>query len=97
MQSPATPQQQQCTGCQGHVVCRCLGISEETLLTALAANPVRTIKELKAITGAGDGCTCCHSVLQSYIERFSANERTDNLCQGEAVGRKELTLTALAG
>ena len=51
------------------VVCRCLQVTQEIVLAAVAALELRTIKEIRQHTGAGDGCTACHKNLQKYLER----------------------------
>ncbi len=60
-----------CGECRGQYVCNCLKVTEEALLEALATRPVQTVRELRELTGAGDGCTACHSRLVAYVERFS--------------------------
>jgi bacterioferritin-associated ferredoxin len=50
-------------------VCRCLGITEDHIVETLQTLHVRSIKDLQQVTGAGDGCTCCHEELREYIER----------------------------
>ena len=57
-----------CAGCPDRVVCRCLKVTEAVVVEAIVTLGVRTIKELKAVTGAGDGCTCCHQELHGYLE-----------------------------
>jgi bacterioferritin-associated ferredoxin len=66
-----------CNGCPkdlsnrpaGRLICRCLQVTEETLLDALSRTEIRTVKELRVHTGAGDGCTACHRLLQKYLEQ----------------------------
>jgi NifU-like protein len=58
-----------CTGCPGRVICPCLGVTEETVLGAVTALGLRSVKEVRAATGAGDGCTACHRRLRLLIER----------------------------
>ena len=70
-----------CTGsCQGcttpgscpdRVVCRCLKVSETEVIEAITVHGVRTLKELRLITEAGDGCTCCHRELNAYLAIYS--------------------------
>jgi len=56
-----------CTDCPARVVCRCLQISEETVVEAIAELGVRNIRELRRCTGAGEGCTACHVELQELL------------------------------
>jgi bacterioferritin-associated ferredoxin len=58
-------------GCSTTLVCRCLKITEARLIEALTSLGVRTIAELRAQTGAGDGCTACHKILQQYLHRHA--------------------------
>jgi bacterioferritin-associated ferredoxin len=62
-----------CTDCSvgSRFVCHCLRVSEADILQALSRFAVRTVKELRKLTGAGDGCTACHRQLARYIERFA--------------------------
>jgi bacterioferritin-associated ferredoxin len=61
-----------CDTCPGRVVCRCLQVTEEVLLDALDAFDLRTVKDVRRHTGAGEGCTACHKRLGQYLERKSA-------------------------
>src|SRR5690242_1636422 len=44
--------------CPDRVVCRCLQVVEETVIVAIRTHGARTVRELKTLTGAGDGCMC---------------------------------------
>ncbi len=52
---------------QDGYVCSCLQITACQLLATLAGNNVRTLRELRQIIGAGDGCTACHPILIRYL------------------------------
>jgi len=52
-------------------LCHCLRVTETQVLDVLSRFTVRTVKELRQLTGAGDGCTACHRLLARYIERFA--------------------------
>ena len=41
-------------------VCACLRVTERALL--------RTLRDLRRVIGAGDGCTACHPELQRYLD-----------------------------
>ena len=58
------------TDCSHELVCRCLKVSHDEIVTALTTLPIRTLSELRAYTGAGDGCMCCHKRLRAYLERY---------------------------
>jgi bacterioferritin-associated ferredoxin len=60
-----------CESCPAKVVCRCLQINEEQLVRMITALDLRTVRDLRKLTGVGDGCTCCHQELQQYLQRFS--------------------------
>ena len=57
--------------CPDRVVCRCLKVTEQAVITAIATLGVRTVKELRQATGAGGGCTCCHKELRVYLEVYA--------------------------
>jgi bacterioferritin-associated ferredoxin len=58
-----------CDDCPGRIVCHCLQVTEEMLLEAVATFELRTVKDVRRHTGAGDGCTACHKRLGQYLER----------------------------
>jgi NAD(P)H-nitrite reductase large subunit len=57
-----------CTACPERLVCHCLQVTEADLLTALSTQTIRTVKDIRRHTGAGDGCTACHKLLRRYLE-----------------------------
>ena len=65
--------------CPDRVVCKCLKIVEETVISAIRLHGARSVCELKAITGAGDGCMCCHKELKSYL-RIYASSSSPSMC-----------------
>ncbi len=67
-------QQQGCEGCQtGQVVCRCLQVTETALVDAILTLELRSVREVRRCTGAGDGCMACHRKIQGYLDRYSAS------------------------
>jgi len=57
-------------------VCRCLKVSEETISSAIVSLGLRTVRDVRRATGAGDGCTCCHAEIRELIEvHADARER----------------------
>lgn len=60
-----------CSTCPSRLVCRCLKITEEAVVHAIAVLGMRTVKEIRQATGAGDGCTCCHKLLARLIDRHA--------------------------
>ncbi|WP_171469065.1 (2Fe-2S)-binding protein [Frigoriglobus tundricola] len=57
--------------CPDRVVCRCLGVTEHTIVSAIVALGLRTVKEVRQATEAGDGCTCCHKEVAAYLTVYS--------------------------
>jgi bacterioferritin-associated ferredoxin len=47
-----------------------LRVTEDVIRDAVAAFDIQTIHELRAHTGAGDGCTACHSRLEEFLEAY---------------------------
>lgn len=61
-----------CEGCPHKVVCRCLQVTEAQVVRMITRLELRSIRDLKKYTGAGDGCTCCHGKLEEYLEKHGA-------------------------
>ena len=59
--------------CPDRVVCRCLKVTEESVIVAIRTHGARTIRELRTLTGAGDGCNCCHQELRQYLTVYSSS------------------------
>jgi bacterioferritin-associated ferredoxin len=59
----------ECNACSLRVVCRCLRLTETTVVEAITNLGLRTLKEVRRHTGAGDGCTCCHDELEGLLEQ----------------------------
>jgi len=57
-----------CGDCPQRLVCECLQITEAALVEALTGREIKTIKDIRRLTGAGDGCNACHKLLKSYLE-----------------------------
>jgi bacterioferritin-associated ferredoxin len=57
--------------CPERFVCHCLRITEHALAEVLTQLPIRNMKELRQLTGAGDGCTCCHERLKQMIHQHA--------------------------
>jgi NAD(P)H-nitrite reductase large subunit len=43
------------------------------VIAAITTRGVRTLTELRLITEAGDGCTCCHRELNAYLAIYSSS------------------------
>ena len=68
MNRPHTPTF--CESCSEKIVCRCLRVTEAEVIQVITQLELRSIKEIRREIGAGDGCTCCHSQLEEYLEKF---------------------------
>jgi len=63
-----------CGGCEDRIVCRCLGVTEGHIIEAVVTLGLRTVKDVRGATGAGDGCTCCHKQIRALIEVHTSVE-----------------------
>jgi bacterioferritin-associated ferredoxin len=43
-------------------------VTEGTIVEVVTTLGLRTVKEVRAVTTAGDGCTCCHRQIRALIE-----------------------------
>lgn len=60
-----------CHDCLGQYVCHCLRVKEEDLARAVVRFGLTTLDEVRAHTGAGDGCTACHRRVRQYLAEIS--------------------------
>ena len=60
-----------CDTCPGKIVCRCLQVTEEEIVNLITRFKVQSIRDIREHGGAGDGCTCCHTALQEYLQRYA--------------------------
>jgi bacterioferritin-associated ferredoxin len=58
----------------GRMICYCLQVSEAVILDALHRFELRTVKEVRQHTGAGDGCTACHGDIRRLLEQHCSGE-----------------------
>jgi bacterioferritin-associated ferredoxin len=65
----ATFARDDCRTCPGRIICHCLQVTEEAVLSVLGAEAACTLQDLRQRTGAGEGCTACHRTLRKYLER----------------------------
>lgn len=52
------------------IICDCLQVTEARLARAIKEEGLRTVKEVSACTGAGEGCTACHPLIRTYLEKL---------------------------
>ena len=50
------------------MVCHCLKVTETELRRAIQEKNLQSLVELIRCTGAGQGCTACHSQLKEYVK-----------------------------
>jgi bacterioferritin-associated ferredoxin len=91
--SPDASETGDCTGscrscatvgsCPDRVVCRCLKVTEQTIVSAIVTLGLRTVKEVRKATEAGDGCTCCHREIAAYLAVYSPSSSSANMCSAK--------------
>jgi bacterioferritin-associated ferredoxin len=75
----------QCHGCSAvgscseRFVCKCLKITEQEVIEAITIRGASTLVELRTLTEAGTGCTCCHRELQTYLTVYSPSPSSSPL------------------
>ena len=60
-----------CEGCPVRFACHCLKVTEAAVIEAVQMFGLRSVKEVRRHTGAGDGCTCCHKRLETVIQQYA--------------------------
>jgi NAD(P)H-nitrite reductase large subunit len=48
-------------------------VTEQTIVTAITTLGLRTVKDVRRATEAGDGCTCCHREIAAYLAVYSSS------------------------
>ncbi|MFN4258290.1 MAG: (2Fe-2S)-binding protein [Gemmataceae bacterium] len=61
---------QECPRTQ-RLVCHCLQVTEEMVVETLTTLGIRSVEELREVTGAGAGCTACQRRLRKYIDEYA--------------------------
>lgn len=56
-----------CAGCPDRMVCHCLKVTEELITGAIQTLGLRSVKDVRMATGAGEGCTCCHGQIRELL------------------------------
>jgi bacterioferritin-associated ferredoxin len=72
MDRPCT--HEHCETCPDRIVCRCLQVTEEQVVRMIERLELRSVRDVRKYTGAGEGCTCCHAKIQEYIEKHGTVE-----------------------
>jgi NAD(P)H-nitrite reductase large subunit len=68
--------------CPDRVVCRCLRVTEQELITSIVTLGLRTVKEVRQATEAGTGCNCCHKELAVYLAVYSPSS-SEPICSAK--------------
>jgi bacterioferritin-associated ferredoxin len=55
------------TSSSERILCRCLQVTETTVVAAVASCAIRDLRDLRRKTGAGTGCNGCHRLLSRYL------------------------------
>lgn len=50
------------------LICTCFGVSEDTLVSTIAAQNIATVDEVMATCRAGSGCGSCRMMIQELID-----------------------------
>src|SRR5262249_1740643 len=53
--------------CSDRVVCRCLQVTESTLIEVVTTHGAQDMKDVRRHTGAGAGCMACHRLIRTYL------------------------------
>jgi NAD(P)H-nitrite reductase large subunit len=61
----------ECDTCPAQVICYCMHVTEDKIVDALQTLGLRTVREVRHQTRAGDGCTACHRRIQGLIDENS--------------------------
>ena len=59
--------------CAVRTVCRCLKIAEDAIIEAIRSGGATSVRDLKMMTGAGDGCAACHKSLSRYLTVYATS------------------------
>jgi bacterioferritin-associated ferredoxin len=69
-------QEAKCGGCQmysGPMVCHCMEVTEDQLISALVTLELRTVKDVRRHIGAGTGCNSCHRRIQTCLDNYASS------------------------
>ena len=58
---------------KGEIVCRCFGVTDETIKRAVKENGLTTVEEVTHYTKAGGGCGACQDQIQDLIDEIIAS------------------------
>jgi bacterioferritin-associated ferredoxin len=69
-----------CNCCSEMMICTCLGITEAELCRALTTLDLKSVRDIRINTGAGDGCTACHALLHQYLDEHTYASSAVPIC-----------------
>ena len=61
-----------CSPSSDKVICRCLCVRESTVAEAIDLYGAQTWRDVRRLTGAGDGCNSCHCAIKDLLLRKRA-------------------------
>lgn len=62
-----------CSADTDQIICRCLKVHESTVVEAIELYGAKSWKDVKRLTGAGDGCTGCHCAIKELLLQQQAD------------------------
>ena len=69
-----------CHSCVANVVCHCLNVTEDQVVEAITTLALRTVKDVREHTGAGEGCTACHARLRAFLDQHAYLASSPPIC-----------------
>ena len=61
----------------GPVICACLNVGRNTILTAIASGAARSVTEIGVLLGAGGSCGSCRPELNALLSRFRMRQAAE--------------------
>jgi NAD(P)H-nitrite reductase large subunit len=68
--------------CADRLVCKCLRVTEQTVIDAIITLGLRTVQEVRQATEAGTGCNRCHREIAAYLTVYSPSS-SPNMCSAK--------------
>ena len=62
-----------CSTDADRVICRCLTVHESTVAEAIDLYGAESWRDVRRLTGAGEGCTGCHCAIKELLARKRAD------------------------
>ena len=74
---------------EGQIVCKCFGVTDETIIRAIKENHLTTLEEVTNYTKAGGACGLCHGEIQKILDETLG--KTPMACLTEIKPVKRMT------